>query len=91
MPMLHGRVRSFDEEQGFGWIAVEVENDVWVHFSGIYYDPARFPSGFRFLAAGQKVAFDLRENPHSVEQAQVAASNISVYNRECSLEENVIN
>ncbi|SDX06429.1 cold-shock protein [Paenibacillus sp. CF384] len=70
--MPHGRVKSYNYEEGYGWISVDGVKDVWVHFSGIHPDTIRFPTGFKFLKEGQIVAFDLRENPFSVEQARVA-------------------
>jgi cold shock protein len=70
--MREGIVKSWSEDEGFGWIAVPGEEDVWVHFSGIKWDPVRFPTGFRFLREGQRVTFDLVENPRSKEQARRA-------------------
>ncbi|MCL6443823.1 MAG: cold shock domain-containing protein [Alicyclobacillus sp.] len=37
-------------------------NHVFVHFTEIRHDPARFSTGFRWLEQGQKVTFILKEN-----------------------------
>jgi len=47
--MLQGIVKSFDALKGFGFIEVEDEPDVFVHFSGIE------GSGHKELEAGQNV------------------------------------
>ncbi|BAP85906.1 cold shock protein [Paucilactobacillus hokkaidonensis JCM 18461] len=47
--MLRGTVKNFDGKKGFGFIEVENEPDVFVHFSGIE------GAGHKELVAGQKV------------------------------------
>ncbi|MFZ2354025.1 cold-shock protein [Paucilactobacillus nenjiangensis] len=47
--MLQGVVKSFDALKGFGFIEVEDEPDIFVHFSGIE------GSGHKELEPGQKV------------------------------------
>lgn len=46
---MQGRVKNFDEQKGFGFIEVENEPDVFVHFSGIE------GTGRRVLVPGQLV------------------------------------
>jgi len=46
-----GTVKWFNSEKGFGFISVEGEDDVFVHFSAIEGD------GFKSLDEGQKVQF----------------------------------
>jgi CspA family cold shock protein len=48
-----GTVKWFNGEKGFGFIEVEGENDVFVHFSAIESE------GFKTLDEGQKVQFDV--------------------------------
>ena len=48
-----GTVKWFNGEKGFGFIEVEGENDVFVHFSAIEGE------GFKTLDEGQKVQFDV--------------------------------
>ncbi|MCP6565086.1 cold-shock protein, partial [Klebsiella pneumoniae] len=45
--MKQGTVKWFNAEKGFGFIEVEGENDVFVHFSAIQ------SNGFKTLAEGQ--------------------------------------
>ncbi|ATP40226.1 cold-shock protein [Solibacillus sp. R5-41] len=51
--MKQGTVKWFNSEKGFGFIEVEGENDVFVHFSSIQGD------GFKTLDEGQKVEFEV--------------------------------
>lgn len=55
----------FKKEEGYGRILLDEEerNFVFVHFSSILPDKARFPNEFRYLKQGQKVLFALVENP----------------------------
>jgi CspA family cold shock protein len=69
-----GVVKLFDIDQGFGWIEVDGQDDVWVHYTGIIPDPVRFPSGFRFLTTGQCVAFDIEERERSDYQRRIAVN-----------------
>ncbi len=51
--MKTGTVKWFNNEKGYGFIAVEGGDDVFVHFSGIAGD------GFKSLEEGQAVQFDV--------------------------------
>ena len=53
--MKQGTVKWFNSEKGFGFIEVEGENDVFVHFSAIQGE------GFKTLEEGQSVQFDVTE------------------------------
>ena len=77
--MSEGTVESYSKEEGYGWISVEGQERVWVHFSGITPDEARFPSdsekgtsGFRFLEPSQRVTFDIAPNQHGDDGARMA-------------------
>jgi CspA family cold shock protein len=52
-----GTVKWFNGEKGFGFIAVDGGEDVFVHFSAIQAD------GYRTLDEGQRVEFDLAQGP----------------------------
>ena len=51
-----GTVKWFNETKGFGFIEREDGPDVFVHFSSIQAD------GFKTLADGQKVEFDVTDS-----------------------------
>ncbi|WP_417084204.1 cold shock domain-containing protein [Megasphaera sp.] len=52
---MHGKVKGFSAEKGYGFIEREDGGDVFVHFSAIQED------GFKYLAEGQEVEFDIVE------------------------------
>ena len=52
-----GVVKWFNDAKGYGFIQTEVGNDVFVHFSAIQ------AGGFRSLAEGSAVEFDLVQGP----------------------------
>jgi len=51
--MATGTVKWFNNEKGYGFIATEDGNDVFVHFSAIE------GAGYRTLEEGQKVEFEV--------------------------------
>ncbi len=53
--MCTGKVKWFNEKKGYGFIEREGGKDVFVHFSAIKGD------GFKTLAEGQAVEFDVVE------------------------------
>ena len=63
--MKQGTVKWFNEEKGFGFIAVEGEKDIFVHFSSIKKD------GFKTLQEGQKVEFRVEEGSRGAQAADV--------------------
>jgi len=50
-----GTVKWFNAEKGYGFIAVDGGQDVFVHFSAILQD------GFKSLEEGQRVEFDVAQ------------------------------
>ncbi len=55
--MASGKVKWFNEQKGFGFIEQESGPDVFVHYSGIQ------GGGFKTLAEGDEVEFDVVEGP----------------------------
>lgn len=51
--MKKGTVKWFNAEKGFGFISVEGEEDVFVHFSAIVSD------GYKTLEEGNPVEFEI--------------------------------
>jgi len=65
--MSTGTVKWFNESKGFGFITpAEGGTDVFVHFSAIVSD------GFRTLAEGQKVSFQVEKGPKGPQAVQVS-------------------
>ncbi len=60
-----GTVKWFNEAKGYGFIARNGGEDVFVHYSAIQ------GSGFRTLAEGQTVEFDVVEGPKGKQAANV--------------------
>ncbi|HDC3923345.1 TPA: cold shock protein CspA [Staphylococcus aureus] len=63
--MKQGTVKWFNAEKGFGFIKVEGENDVFVHFSAINQD------GYKSLEEGQAVEFEVVEGDRGPQAANV--------------------
>jgi len=64
--MATGTVKWFNESKGFGFITNDDgSKDVFVHFSAIASD------GFRTLAEGQQVTFDVEDGPKGPQAANV--------------------
>src|SRR4051794_8927929 len=64
--MATGTVKWFDSKKGFGFIAMPGDSrDIFVHFSSIEGD------GFRTLADGEQVEFDLVESEKGLQAHHV--------------------
>lgn len=64
---VQGTVKWFNESKGFGFISQEEGEDVFVHFRSIT------GSGFKTLAEGQKVEFDIENGPKGLQASNVVA------------------
>src|SRR5262245_13031251 len=63
---VQGSVKWFNDAKGFGFIASDTGEDVFVHFSAIA------AAGFRSLAEGERVEFDLVSGPKGKQAANVS-------------------
>ena len=62
-----GLVKWFNDSKGYGFICADgTERDIFVHYTAIQGD------GFKTLAEGQKVDFELIEGPKGPQASNVA-------------------
>jgi CspA family cold shock protein len=62
---MEGTVKWFNEKKGYGFIAKDEGEDVFVHFSAIVGD------GFRTLVEGQRVQFEVEKGPKGAQANNV--------------------
>ena len=62
---MRGTVKWFNDSKGYGFIEQPTGDDVFVHFSAIIAE------GFRTLAEGQAVEFEVRETEKGLQAANV--------------------
>ena len=63
--MAQGRVKWFNDAKGFGFIEQEGGEDVFVHYTAINQD------GFKSLAEGQLVEFEVKQGPKGLQAQNV--------------------
>lgn len=66
MLMLRGKVKWFNESKGYGFIQQDDGKDVFVHYSAIQ------DSGFKTLAEGDAVEFEVVQGPKGLQASKVA-------------------
>ncbi|KGK85982.1 Cold shock protein CspA [bioreactor metagenome] len=64
--MKTGTVKWFNSEKGFGFISVEGEDDVFVHFTAIQGNEGR-----KNLEEGQRVEFEVEQGSRGPQAANV--------------------
>lgn len=69
--MLQGKVKWFSDAKGYGFIEVEGRKDVFVHFSAIE------KSGYKSLAEGQEVMFEIVDGDKGPQAAQVTPEKVT--------------
>jgi CspA family cold shock protein len=62
-----GTVKWFSDEKGFGFVSRQSGGDVFVHYSSVE------GSGFRTLAEGQLVEFEVEQTPKGLQAVRVRA------------------
>ena len=65
--MSNGTVKWFKDDKGYGFIAGEDGVEVFVHFSAIEGE------GFKSLAEGQKVTYDVQQGAKGLQAVNVRA------------------
>jgi CspA family cold shock protein len=60
-----GTVKWFNSSKGYGFLAQEGGDDVFVHYSAINMD------GYRTLEEGQQVEFSVEEGPKGLQAVNV--------------------
>ena len=63
--MARGTVKWFNDQKGYGFIAPESGQDVFVHFSEIQGE------GYRSLQEGQEVEFEITQGPKGAQATNV--------------------
>ena len=63
--MEKGKVKWFNNAKGYGFIAQDSGDDVFVHYSVIQQD------GYRSLNAGEEVEFDLTNSAKGLQASKV--------------------
>ena len=68
MSRTSGTVKWFNDAKGFGFITTDGGEDVFVHFTAIQ------GNGFRTLAEGTAVEFDVQQGPKGLQAANVTVA-----------------
>lgn len=63
--MLTGKVKSYSEQRGFGFITTPADGDVFVYYTAIVGE------GFKKLEVGQTVQFEIVQGMRGLQAAKV--------------------
>ena len=63
---MKGTVKWFNNQKGYGFISDAEGHDVFVHYSGLNME------GFKTLEEGQKVTFDIEQDPKNSKKLRAA-------------------
>ena len=63
--MAQGKVKWFNDAKGFGFVQPDGGPDVFVHYTAIASE------GFRSLAEGDRVEFEVKQGPKGLQAANV--------------------
>jgi CspA family cold shock protein len=66
--MQSGKVKWFNDAKGYGFIETNEGKDIFVHYSAIQKD------GFKTLAEGQEVSFEIVEGAKGPQAANVTST-----------------
>lgn len=64
---MRGTVKWFNNARGYGFITMEDDTDVFVHWTGIVSDKK-----FKSIAEGQKVTFDITDGERGKQAVNVS-------------------
>ena len=70
--MAQGTVKWFNSEKGYGFIAVDGGQDVFVHFTAIEMD------GYKTLDDGERVEFEIAQGQKGPQAEKVRSSDLPV-------------
>jgi cold shock protein len=62
---MRGKVKWFNDRKGYGFITTDAGSDVFVHHTAIQAD------GYRTLAEGQEVEFEVESGPKGEQASKV--------------------
>ena len=66
-----GKVKWFNDAKGYGFIRMDgEEKDIFVHYSAVQAE------GFRSLAEGEEVAFELIQSPKGLKAENVVRAEV---------------